>query len=711
MLTTKILYLLPPFTQLNTPYPSTAYLTGYTNMLKLESQQMDLGLELTLKIFSKKGLIKLFDLIHSENDLDQNSLVIYTQKNQYIKFVEPVILFLQGKNSSFANNINQGVLPQGSRFENLEELDFYYGVAGLNDKAKHLATLFLEDLGDFISHNIDSNFGFSRYAERLGRTASSFDPIQEYLQEIPSQIELFLLELLESKLDKFLPSAVFISVPFPGNLISAFRIAQYIKKHHPEITISMGGGYANTELRSITDSRVFNYFDFITLDDGEKPVEHIVKWIEGELKKEDLVRTFYVEHNEVIFQDNTERFSLSFTKMPTPSYEGLLLDQYISVLETGNPMHRLWSDGVWLKLTMAHGCYWKKCSFCDISLDYIESYEPLSAKVLVDRVEDSIQKTGLRSFHFVDEAAPPSLMKYFALELIKREITISWWTNIRFEKSFDQGLCMLLKESGCIAVSGGLEVASDRLLKLMQKGVSVEQVANVLSNFKAAGILTHAYLMYGFPSQTDQETIDSLEVVRQLFENELLDSGFWHQFAMTAHSPVGLNPKDYDVVEVGPIFEGFADNDRFHKDLKGADHQKYSNGLRISMYNYLTGRGLEESPNIWFDFDTPVTSLPVNLIEQYLIDSYKLKNNFLITGNSFFAESKGKEVLVMVKQNQEVVLGGKKRILNWIESINKKYGNQLIPNDFEKELFDLDWNRFTESYNFQLVLNSFWLNF
>lgn len=55
--------------------------------------------------------------------------------------------------------------------------------------------------------------------------------------------------------------------------------------------------------------------------------------------------------------------------------------------------------------------------------------------------------------------------------------------------------------------------------------------------------MVHAYLMYGFPTQTAQETIDSLEMVRQMFEQGIIQSGFWHQFAMTAHSPVGLDPK------------------------------------------------------------------------------------------------------------------------------------------------------------------------
>ena len=208
-------------------------------------------------------------------------------------------------------------------------------------------------------------------------------------------------------------------------------------------------------------------------------------------------------------------------------------------------MHKLWSDGRWNKLTLAHGCYWGKCSFCDCSLDYIGRYEPCNVKTIVDRIEEMINTTGENGFHFVDEAAPPTILKEMAIEILKRNLNIVWWTNVRFEKAYTDDICRLLKASGCIAVAGGLEVASDRLLKLINKGVSVEQVAKVASSFSKSGILVHAYLMYGFPTQSEQETIDSLEIVRQLFENKVIQSGFWHRFALTAHSPVGLNPDKF----------------------------------------------------------------------------------------------------------------------------------------------------------------------
>jgi hypothetical protein len=266
-----------------------------------------------------------------------------------------------------------------------------------------------------------------------------------------------------------------------------------------------------------------------------------------------------------------------------------------------NPMHRLWSDGRWNKLTVAHGCYWKKCSFCDTSLDYIRRYDSLSADLLVDRIEALVAETGQTGFHLVDEAAPPAGLRALAERLLARNVVITWWGNIRFEKTFTLELAELLAASGCVAVSGGLEVASNRLLKLMQKGVTVEQVARVTRAFSEVGVMVHAYLMYGFPTQTEQETIDSLERVRQLFEAGCIDSGFWHRFAATAHSPIGLEPARFGIKLGRSPAVRFARNDLAFTDPTGADHDFLGGGLRKAVYNFMHGIGLDADIRTWFD--------------------------------------------------------------------------------------------------------------
>lgn len=658
--TNKLLLLTPPFTQLNTPYPATAYIKGFLNTLGVSSLQMDLGIDVILSLFSKNGLTQLFDTFQQTDEdieLSENAFRIYQLREEYIATIEPIILFLQNKNPTLAHGICDGTyLPEASRFKAIEDLEWAFGTMGIQDKARHLATLYLEDLGDFIQETTDSHFGFSRYAERLARTATHFDEIEVALQSPNTLITNLLVSLLEPTIVAFKPNVVCITVPFPGNLFGALKCGQFLKQHYPAIKVVIGGGFCNTELRSLSDPRLFDYVDFVCLDDGEAPLNSLLEYIDQKRSLEKLKRVYSLVDDKVVYHNSATEKDIAQREVGTPDYGDLKLMEYLSVIEIANPMHRLWSDGRWNKLTLAHGCYWGKCSFCDISLDYIKNYEPLTAALICDRIEEIICKTKQNGFHFVDEAAPPALLRDVAIEIIRRKLTVVWWTNIRFEKNFTADLSLLLKASGCIAMSGGLEVASDRLLLKMKKGVTVGQVAQVTDGFTQAGIMVHAYLMYGFPTQTTQETIDSLEMVRQLFENGVLQSGFWHRFAMTSHSPVGLAPEAFDVQRIGPEFGGFADNDLYHEDPTGANHDLFGEGLRKSLFNYMHGVGFETPLPKWFDFKVPHTTIPSNYIRKQInqYDHPIRKNAFVIwLGNiptlDYFEVRQGRKTLKMAE--------------------------------------------------------------
>ena len=616
----KVLSLIPPMTQLNTPYPSTAYLTGFLRSRKIDAAQEDLALALVLSFFTPDGLFEIHTqalvLPEEERSASVNFFLDYFQ--DYQSTIAPTIAFLQGRDSTLCHRINgREFLPEGPRFQSLDayddedsgdSLDWAFGVLGAQDRARHLATLYLNDLSDVIKDAVDNRFEFVRYAESLASSQPSFTPLALALDAKPTLLDLHLQELTLHTVNKHQPDLVLLSVPFPGAMYAALRIAQTLKKNCPQMKVGLGGGYVNTELRELSDPRVFEFVDYITLDSGERPLLALIDYLEGKRSVDRLVRTFICNAKNQVQFINWPELDIPFEEAGTATWDGLPLDSYLSLLDMLNPMHRLWSDGRWNKLTVAHGCYWKKCSFCDVTLDYISRYETASASLLVDRIEEIVAETGQTGFHFVDEAAPPKILKALAEELIRRKVIISWWGNIRFEKTFTPELAQLLAKSGCIAMSGGLEVASDRLLALMKKGVTVDQVAQVTKGFSDADILVHAYLMYGFPTQTVQETVDALEYVRQLFENGCIQSGFFHRFICTVHSPVGKNPGEYGV-QLAPLpLITFAKNDIAFIDPTGVDHDMLGHGLKKAIYNFMHGVGLEEDVRVWFDM--PKKQLP-----------------------------------------------------------------------------------------------------
>lgn len=603
---TDLLLITPPFVQPNCPYPATAYLAGYLRRKGHTVHQADLSVETLNRVFSRDFLSNLFDCY--DGDGDDNCDRIYALRRDYEATIESVMRFLQGKDSSIAGLIcSPEFLPQAGRFEGAVSVEEHFGTLGSKDCAQYLATLYLQDLSDFIRATVCEEFEIVKYGEQLAVAIGEFATIEQVLQKPRNAIENIMCDLLREHIERTQPRMVGLAVPFPGNLIAALRCGQYIKANYADIKIVMGGGYPTTELRNMTDREIFRYVDYVVLDDGEVALERI-------LTGESLIHTYTSEgyhEGEVIRLSHSERGCPDFTDLPH--------DHYFSLTEVTNPMHRLWSDGRWNKMMLAHGCYWAKCAFCDTSLDYIGCYNAMSAVEIVNNMERVAAQTGSTGFHFVDEAAPPKLLKEISLELLRRGKRYSWWTNIRFEKSYTGDLCALMARAGCIAVAGGLEVASDRLLDMIGKGISIEQATIAMRNFYYAGIMVHTYLMYGLPTESLQESVDAAEVVRQMFRADLIGSAFWHRYAMTVHSPSGREPEKFGVRRKDRLPNPFANNEVPFAENRGYSLDMVGDGLNLSLANWLVGNGLERPVHKWFGAKVPATTIIPSLITDHLI--------------------------------------------------------------------------------------------
>lgn len=547
----RILLITPPLTQLNTPYPATAYLKGYYKAQGAEVRQVDLGIEVADRVLSQEFL--------SDIGLEEQA-----------RLIEPVKRFLRGQDDTLGPRIaNRSLLPEGKRFEQLDDdnLEWSFGVSGTTDKALHLATLFIEDIADYVREHVDLHFDLVRYAEYLSNDAPTFDPLYAELQQKPSVIDQMMLTLLADCVSEFSPDKVCLTVPFPGCLYGALRCGQWLKAN-TKATIEIGGGFPNTEWRQLSDQRIYEFCDEVVIDGCREADQYC------------------------------------------PDFSDLPLDKYLSLTEMTNPMHRLWSQGRWNKMVMAQGCYWHRCAFCDTSLPYIGDYRASKASTVVDRMERVMAQTGRTGFHFVDEALPPKLLREVAEEIMRRGLAVSFWGNIRFEKAYTAELCDLLAEAGMVAVSGGLEVASDRLLKLIDKGVTIQQTVEACRHLRDAGIMVHTYLMYGFPTETLQESVDALETVRRMFDEGIVQSAFWHRYAMTCHSPSGMHPEAFGARRVTMDPNPFCNNEVDWEPIDGGQQFDYDidavgAALRLATYNYMNGLGLDQPVRSWFPIRVP----------------------------------------------------------------------------------------------------------
>ena len=503
----RYLFLTPPLVQTNAPYPTTMHLVGFLRAHGIAAEQRDLS----------------------------------------IGVVRDVLLEYGGDEAEQLLELLSGDAPADAKVE---------------------ASAWIEDLARRIRDEIDPAFGFSRYAARISANASDFGQVERQIRR-RGVMDGFLERRLEQAIAETRPTAIGVTCPFPGTLVGAFKIAAWVKAHHPAIRLLLGGGFVSTELREMTDLRPRRYFDDFILDEGYR---HFVP--------EGTPIPVFVE----------------------PSYEGISWDDYFDVVETANPMHRLWSVGRWIKLQMARGCYWHKCAFCDVHLPYIKCFEMPDAVRIVDAMERlGRHARGRAGFHFVDEAMPPALIRRVSEEIVRRRLAVSWWGNVRFDASFTPELCRLMARAGCIAVTGGLECANDRLLALMNKGITLESARQALEAFHAAGIMVHAYLMYGFPTETEAEAFGALGYVRDLFRADLVQSAFWHRFALTVHSPIARETDRFGIkpVRKRPRKRLFCRNEIPFTEPSAPDWTTIGRALDLALANYLEGRGLSKSMAFW----------------------------------------------------------------------------------------------------------------
>ena len=737
----KVVIIQPPIVQLNTPYPSGAYLQDFFKKLKsfsnLDSQLSfqsdicqtsqnaqnpldleavkklspvafdlakkagyqidsvewkDLSIELFHRIFSKEGISQLFHntkdkalkmALEAENQGDEitayNLRRYVLTKDAWINWIDKIVALLV-ENKSGRETLHEFVrsahVPRGSRMENyLANLNREVSV----DDGYLLASLALADLADYITTVYDNNFALIRYAESICASDLSKEEIlkttdspvlKDYLsplvenlintvsasqqktfssrsqqnaftqtEQLSSRTQQEALSQTEAASPKPQqePSFLFcVSVPFPGTFAAAMFICKQLKSTFGKnALITLGGGYVNTALRSVKQAELAAYIDCFSYDRGYSFYTELLanglpaaaayqteSVFDGETAqgKANQTKTSSTSKNRQELLE-IENF---MTKNVAPDYTGIDFTKYPRLADDINPMHRIWSDGAWLKAYLAHGCYWHRCLFCDTKLDYVNCYKPVNIKNLYSSLLKQAKKSGVYGVHFVDEASPPKMLEDFAS--LNKDKALTFWGNIRFEKAFSRDLADILAKGGLIGVSGGIEMACGEGLSNINKGIDIKTLVFSLAAFKEAGILTHAYMIYGYYNETPQMLIDSAETLRQLFKAGLLDSSFFHKFTLTKHSTLFAEWEAGKHPDLHPIFPKNSFTD-YELHFKGEEKsEKYGAPLSLAVNAWMHRKSLDKPVEKWFNFPMPKPTVQKNFVEKAL-EEYEIAKN------------------------------------------------------------------------------------
>ncbi len=630
----------PPLVQLNSPYPSGAYLSAFFKEFGHNAFWHDLSIELYYSIFSKKGLTKLFALSekdalkladNSEKQGDWNTAFnlrrYISTKDAWIKWIDVINAVLCGKAREKEHQfLFSPYAPRGSRMENfLSTISHEPSV----DDVRFLCTYALADLADYITAVFDSEFSLIRYAEHLTVDERDFAAVEKGLSS--PVLENFYKPVLEEKFaDAECPDLLCISIPFAGTFLSALYTAKYFRERFgKKVFISFGGGFVNTELRDAKATALGNYIDGISYDRGYGAYKSLFENSGLTIQAAQTTKTAQQLYKFRLFTENavieplwhdekTEQFEAEMTTKIVPDYSAIDFSRYPRVCDDKNNMHRLWTDGAWIKAYLAHGCYWHKCAFCDTKLDYVCGYKSVDVERLYKGLLAAAESKNVYGIHFVDEALPPVSLAKFGLLNAQNGSRLYFWGNVRFEKAFTKDLAAFLSCCGLGGVSAGLEVATGSGLKNINKGTDIEAIVSACAAFKEAGVLVHAYMIYGFWNDTPQTIIDSMETLRQFFEAGLLDSAFWHKFVLTANSTVFSKWQKGEQPDLHPIIpekKSIFANNNLH--FKGENkYDKFGVPLENALDSWMHGEKIEMKVTKWFDFDVPTPTVPKDYIEK-----------------------------------------------------------------------------------------------
>lgn len=324
-----------------------------------------------------------------------------------------------------------------------------------------------------------------------------------------------------------------ISITDGSQLVASYTLAKQIKKTAPEMPIVIGGSYATRLAESLAKRKELSqYIDYMILYEGERGLFELVEAINSNKKDLSKVPNLVYRKNGELTQ-NEILPPEDISTLPTPDFDGLNLDAYISP-------YRI------LPLYVSRGCYWGKCNFCNI--DYCFGYGKHRTKK-IDKIMEDIhvlkEKYNSSLFFFTDEAIAPNKMREISSSIIKDKTNISWACAARFEPQFDKELLTSMAKAGCKMLFFGLESANQRVLDFMNKGTNIETAKRIIKDSHQAGILNNIYLFFGFPTETKEEAQSTIDFISENLP--YMTTVRSSVFSLKRHSPVARDPEKFKV--------------------------------------------------------------------------------------------------------------------------------------------------------------------
>ena len=514
---TKLLF--PPQWIPTQPYLSLPSLTSFLKANNCNVSQMDVNASFYDHLLSKKGLQIYYDKAQIKiRELDSLKELSPMLQKQYAALSSSIL---------FGDYIINGVddakkITKGKKdFYDIEKLFNAFKILELGLKLASAAYY-------------PSSLTFHSYDMRHSCRSS-----KEVLEAINDRkenlfIEYFekytLPEVLEGK-----PDLIGISIINTSQLIPGLTLANIIKKADPDIHINIGGSVFTRLVNEISRNKeLFSVFDSVIVHEGETALLNLARYLNNQFEIKDISNLIYREGTEIVV-NRLNSAGENIDSLPTPCFDGLPLDKYLS-------------PELVLPVLSSRGCYWNRCTFCDHGFGYAGRYRPRDVDLLFKDIKTLQEKHKTNFFTFQDEGLSTKTIGALSDRIIEKKMNISWLADSRFEPSFSPELGSRLSLAGCKMLYFGLESASERVLNCMDKGIKKEDVLRICKYCRDAGIWTHLFLIFGFPTETYKEARETMDFILQ--NNDKIRSMSFGGFQLTKHSKVYEKPSMFSVLKI-----------------------------------------------------------------------------------------------------------------------------------------------------------------
>lgn len=514
---TKLIF--PPQWIPTQPYLSLPSLTAFLKANGCDVEQMDVNVSFYDDILSKQGMQGFYERtntkfqeLESRNELPPDLQKQYTILGSSMLFGEYIIDHVDAAKK---------VMRDTESFYDVEKLFEAFKILELGLK---LAS----------SAYYPTNLTFHAYDMRHSCRSS-----KDVLRAINDREENMFIEYYEKntvpEIIKDKPGLVGISIINISQLIPGLTLANLIKKADKNVHINIGGSVFTRLINEIKGiGAIFSVVDSVIVHEGETPLLSLVKYLKNEFDICDIPNLIYRDAGDIRV-NNISPHGEDINLLPTPCFDGMPFELYFS-------------PELVLPVLSSRGCYWRRCTFCDHSFGYSGHYRPRDVDLLYNDLKTLKTRHKTNFFTFQDEGISSKLIGALSDKIIENELDISWLADSRFEPAFSVTLSKKIADAGCRMLYFGLESANDRILKCMDKGINKENALKICKYTTDAGIWTHLFLIFGFPTETRDEARETMDFI--LKNANVINSMSFGSFQLTKHSKVYENPAMFGVSKI-----------------------------------------------------------------------------------------------------------------------------------------------------------------